>query len=551
MRTFAQKPKATQQTTSAKPAIPSRVHCGQSREVSSILNLQRTIGNQAVQQLLQAKTEDFKASPVSGTSPSLTYDFSRIPVHTSLGGNRTLSALEQAGQPLSSVDQDYFLSQLGMDVSQVRIHTSQQDEVIAQQYGAQALTYGKHIVFNHGQYQPQTTAGKELLAHELTHVKQQSTAEPTPKKVQRKSLADRKLEETHRETQRRVRTLIKGTVWSRARGQEEGSPIFFEEHMVWDPVRIRANTKAWINAGLAQLTILSPVPGKATESRETFFDPTVDFPNLGGSINNTKTFEKDLRAQTDGRHIYLMVRPGQTDEAIAQTLMHEVQHIADVHTRESDKMKQLLQEAQSLKTKESIRAVMHQSIWENYQSEFRSYWIESLALPPYGSTPRYDGRFGSPYGPGGKITIKSRPSVANDPACMGEVTLNLQNEKQTNIARHIISKYGNMEEGLLCSEALREQVEQFTSPAGINFINSVRIERLQQVIYNPPAQSIWPVAPNKKQDVINAAKRLNRMDMLYLRTSEAKPFWELAQQKLDHELYQWLYNYITTDQTTS
>ncbi len=52
MRTFAQKPKATQQTTSAKSTIPGRAHFGQSREVNSILHLQRTIGNQAVQRVL-------------------------------------------------------------------------------------------------------------------------------------------------------------------------------------------------------------------------------------------------------------------------------------------------------------------------------------------------------------------------------------------------------------------------------------------------------------------------------------------------------------------
>ncbi len=87
MRTFAQKPKAAQQTTSAKSTLSGRAHFGQSREVSSILHLQRTIGNQAVQQLLQAKTEDVKENPASVTSPRFTYDFSRIPVHTSPGGN--------------------------------------------------------------------------------------------------------------------------------------------------------------------------------------------------------------------------------------------------------------------------------------------------------------------------------------------------------------------------------------------------------------------------------------------------------------------------------
>lgn len=82
MHTFAQKPKATQQATSAKSTMPSRAHFGQSNAVSSILHLQRTIGNQTVQRLLQARTEDLEASSVSSASTGFAYDFSRIPIHT-------------------------------------------------------------------------------------------------------------------------------------------------------------------------------------------------------------------------------------------------------------------------------------------------------------------------------------------------------------------------------------------------------------------------------------------------------------------------------------
>ena len=55
MLTFAQKPKATQRPTSAKSKTASRAQSEQSRGVDSILSLQRTIGNQAAQRLLQAK----------------------------------------------------------------------------------------------------------------------------------------------------------------------------------------------------------------------------------------------------------------------------------------------------------------------------------------------------------------------------------------------------------------------------------------------------------------------------------------------------------------
>ena len=56
MRTFAQKPKANQQTTSARSAAPNRKQFGQRRGLNSILHLQRTIGNQAVQRLVKSGT---------------------------------------------------------------------------------------------------------------------------------------------------------------------------------------------------------------------------------------------------------------------------------------------------------------------------------------------------------------------------------------------------------------------------------------------------------------------------------------------------------------
>lgn len=81
MHTFAQKPKATQQTTSPKTTITGKAHFGQSRDTSSILHLQRTIGNQAVLRLLQNKTEDLEEGSLPSALPRFAHDFSQIPVH--------------------------------------------------------------------------------------------------------------------------------------------------------------------------------------------------------------------------------------------------------------------------------------------------------------------------------------------------------------------------------------------------------------------------------------------------------------------------------------
>jgi hypothetical protein len=84
MRTFAEKPKATQQITSAKSTIPGRGHFGLGHEVNSILHLQRTIGNQAVQPRLDANREERKRDVSTTGIPRVGHDFNRIPIHASV-----------------------------------------------------------------------------------------------------------------------------------------------------------------------------------------------------------------------------------------------------------------------------------------------------------------------------------------------------------------------------------------------------------------------------------------------------------------------------------
>lgn len=60
------------------------------------------------------------------------------------------------------------------DFSRVRIHTDEKAASSAHAMQALAYTVGNNIVFNRDQYSPNTSFGKRLLAHELTHVVQQS-----------------------------------------------------------------------------------------------------------------------------------------------------------------------------------------------------------------------------------------------------------------------------------------------------------------------------------------------------------------------------------------
>lgn len=60
------------------------------------------------------------------------------------------------------------------DFSRVRVHTGARAAESARAVNAHAYTVGSHIVFNAGQYVPGTRVGNNLLAHELTHVLQQT-----------------------------------------------------------------------------------------------------------------------------------------------------------------------------------------------------------------------------------------------------------------------------------------------------------------------------------------------------------------------------------------
>jgi hypothetical protein len=82
--------------------------------------------------------------------------------------------LNSPGQPLDANTRAFFEPRFGHDFSRVRVHTDGQAMESARSVGALAYTVGRDVVFGAEQYSPGTTEGAELLAHELTHVVQQS-----------------------------------------------------------------------------------------------------------------------------------------------------------------------------------------------------------------------------------------------------------------------------------------------------------------------------------------------------------------------------------------
>jgi hypothetical protein len=121
-------------------------------EPDAVLDLQRMAGNAAVVQLLADDRQD------EGQQ-------ARSPVLDVVGRG--------GGHPLDPATKTTMESGLGADFSDVRVHTDSAAASSATAVQAHAYTVGNEVVFQAGQYQPETSAGQRTLAHELTHVVQQ------------------------------------------------------------------------------------------------------------------------------------------------------------------------------------------------------------------------------------------------------------------------------------------------------------------------------------------------------------------------------------------
>lgn len=96
------------------------------------------------------------------------------PVATTLDPvSRAQEVVRSAGRPLDARTRALMEPRLAHDFGAVRIHTDARAQESAAGLGARAFTLGRDIVFGAGEYDPGSTGGRRLLAHELAHVVQQ------------------------------------------------------------------------------------------------------------------------------------------------------------------------------------------------------------------------------------------------------------------------------------------------------------------------------------------------------------------------------------------
>lgn len=90
------------------------------------------------------------------------------------------------GSPLDATLRRDMEGSFGADFSGVRVHTDQAADGLSQSIQAKAFTTGSDVFFRKGNYDPGSDAGRELIAHELTHVVQQGAAHSVNRRISRR-----------------------------------------------------------------------------------------------------------------------------------------------------------------------------------------------------------------------------------------------------------------------------------------------------------------------------------------------------------------------------
>jgi hypothetical protein len=167
----------------AQPAtIPAQSLDSESASSSSPLPLQCKLAIGSVDDPLEAEA-DAIAERVAGGARTASMGKAAPSMQRSAAGSIPSvaappivhEALHTSGQPLDTETRAFMEPRIGHDLSGVRIHTGPRAEESARAVHALAYTVGADAVFAMGQYNPRSSEGRRLLAHELSHTVQQKS----------------------------------------------------------------------------------------------------------------------------------------------------------------------------------------------------------------------------------------------------------------------------------------------------------------------------------------------------------------------------------------
>ncbi|WP_346293031.1 DUF4157 domain-containing protein [Sphaerothrix gracilis] len=139
---------------------------------------QPPIGRKTIQRLGLAGREELQRQPI-------------IQAQRAVDGGQASTALETSinhakgqGKPLDQNLQQSMGWLIGANFSRVKVHTDSQSDKLNRSLSSRAFTIGDHVFFKRGEYNTSSRSGRELIAHELTHVVQQKGNEVISKSTQ-------------------------------------------------------------------------------------------------------------------------------------------------------------------------------------------------------------------------------------------------------------------------------------------------------------------------------------------------------------------------------
>ncbi len=150
-----------------------------------------------IQRQIDSNKNSTQNSPIIYTNPFIQRFIQRaggdIPSQENTSLESRLASQKGSGSPLDEQTRSFMEPRFGNDFSSVRVHTDSSSVQMNQELGAQAFTHGQDVYFGAGKYNPKVDDGKQLLAHELTHVVQQTGA-VQPKSTPHKAFKQNKIQ---------------------------------------------------------------------------------------------------------------------------------------------------------------------------------------------------------------------------------------------------------------------------------------------------------------------------------------------------------------------
>lgn len=197
------KQKKQKRTTNRSISLEDRHHLGKvpisslsnlpiqaKLQIDSSNNYHEKEADRIANQVIQRKQKDQKSAISNIRMDTLSPSKDNVSASTVLPHQKDafqseLKMSKGRGRPMESGLTQEMNQSFGYDFSHVRIHRDAEAIKMNETIRAKAFTHKNDIYFNRGNFTPETTKGKHLLAHELTHVIQQDTASHSVHLIQR------------------------------------------------------------------------------------------------------------------------------------------------------------------------------------------------------------------------------------------------------------------------------------------------------------------------------------------------------------------------------